>query len=227
MGVGDALKSVRIPTTKDIIGGYKESKNSVSRINVNLINVRFYPTNSPFFYPTKGELYHFTQVTVLKIEVPEKLGFIVQDNSIFFDKSTKEEWVDCRQDYPLTLAVNDQLADIIKNAIKTFPDTTEWYIPASINKIPVKNVIIHRDTLALKEQKEDLLKQNVSKNIVEWMDNIPADITVTPRFLYDFMDVQVIGSLKNEENKFNWAVFIMGGLSFSLLTVMFMLYIGW
>jgi hypothetical protein len=225
-GVGGAIQNIHLPGKKEMIGGYREAKNSVTRININSINVRFFPSNSPFFIPTKGELYHFTTVTLMKVEVPEKLGFIVQDDSIFFDKITKEEWVDCRQDYPLTFACGKQLADILTEAMKALPDVTEWYIPASINKIPVQNIIVENNLQLIPEQKDTLGKAGVDRSILEWMDKIPAKVTITPKFLYDFMDIQVVGSLKNEENKFQWGTFIMGGLFFSLISVFFMLYIG-
>lgn len=226
MGIGESIGNIRVPTPKDIMAGYKDAKLSMQRVNVNTINVRFYPTNSPFFHPTKGELYHFTTVSLLKIEVPEKMAFIIQDDSVFFDKTTKEEWVDCRQDYPITLSADKQLIELIEEAKKVFPDVIEWYIPASINRIPVKNVIVKNDKHRIKEDKKDLIDKGISKNVCEWMDDIPSEITITPRFLYDFMDIQVIGSLKDEASKFNWAVFIMGGMAFSLVTMAFMLYIG-
>ncbi len=226
MGLADNVRAIELPNPKQIIGGYKEAKMAVKRIDVNTINVRFFPANSPFFVPTKGELYHFTTVTLLKIDVPEKLGFIIQDDSIFFDKTTKEEWVDARQDYPLTLSVNRQLGALLINAIQQFPDVLNWYIPSAINKIPVKNIVIRRDMKAIADSKTELEKVGISRNLVEWIDQIPVEVTITPKFLYDYVDIQVIGSLKNEEGKFNWVIFIMGGLFFSLLTMAFMLYIG-
>lgn len=226
MGFLDNIKAVQVPSPKQVMGAYKDVKMSVKRIDVNTINVRFYPKNSPFFYPTKGELYHFGIVTVLKIEVPEKLGWIVEDDSVLFDKTTKEEWIECRPDYPLTLSANKQLVELLKAAIKKFPDIEEWYIPSAISRIPVKNVIINRDLNALSETKELAEKVAQSANIVEWLDKLPATITVTPKFLYDYMDIVVIGSLKDEANNFSWTAFIMGGLMFGLLIMGFMVYIG-
>lgn len=224
MGITEGA-STSIPGTKAIVQGYREIRNDVKRINVNQVNVRFYPSNSPTFFETKGELFHYTDITVLKIEVPDKLAFIVQDDSIMFNKATKEEWVDCRQDYPMTLAVNKQLRQALKDAMIQFPDITEWYVPSSINKIPVKNIIINYDDEKQIAEEKAALTGVISQNIVAWMDKIESSVKLTPKFLYDYADVLVIGSLKEEASGFNWSVFIMGGLCFSLVVVMLMLYV--
>ncbi len=226
MSFGQQVRGIELPNPKKVLEGYKDIKTSMQRVDVNVINVRFYYPNSPMYKNTKGMLYHFTTCTLLKIDVPEKLGWLIQDNSIYFDKDTKEEWVEARPDYPLTLNVNRDLGTLLKNAVQQFPDVLTWYLPSSINQIPVKNVIIYNDPIKRQEQKDDLEKSGVARNLIEWMDEIPAEVTITPKFLYDFMDIQVVNSLKDEEGKFNWVIFIMGGLFFSLISILFMMYIG-
>jgi len=222
MSIADNIRAVEAPSPKQLIGAYKDAKQAVRRVDVNSINVRFYPANSPFYSNTKGELYHFGIVTILKIEVPDKLAWIIEDDSILYDKATKEEWVEARPDYPLTLSANKHFATLLEDAMKAFPDVVSWYIPAAINRIPVRNIIVSHDTNKLKA----VATTEETRNIVEWLTQIPANTTITPKFLYDYMDLVIVGSLKDDANKMNWTAFILGGCMVGLLVMGFMTYIG-
>lgn len=235
--IGNAIRSVKLPSTKQVLDTYQDSRVSVKKIELNTINVRFYPKNSPFFYETKGMLHHFTSVILMTIEVPEKLGWIIQDDSISYNKLTKEEWVEARQDYPITMSMNRQLTRALKEGIKEFPDVPYWYIPASINKIPVKNIIVNFDKLKKDgtcdiETGQGCIEKKVGdvyipQSMIDWIDSLPGEVNITTKFLYDIMDIKIIeGLLQGDDQKGGLVFFIMGGLVFSLITIMFMLYIG-
>lgn len=227
MGITSTIRSVKLPTQGQVVQTYKDAKTAIKRIEVNSINVRFYPKNSPFFYETKGTLHHFTSIILGTIELPEKLGFIVQDDSITFNKATKEEWLEVRQDYPLSLAVNRQLTTALTEAIRQFPDVPGWYIPTSINQIPVKNIIVDFNKDTKNSETIDLRKAGAPQSMVDWIDSLPGEVHITPKFLYDIMDIKIIeGLLQGDEQKGGIVFFVMGGLVFSLITMAFMLYIG-
>jgi len=222
----DNVRAVQLPSPKQVLGSYKEAKQAVQRIDLNIINVRFWPKNSPFFQDTKGTIYHFTKVSLLTIGVPEKLGWIIQDDSISFSKNTKEEWVECRQDYPLTMSVNGRLKDAIIEAIKQFPDVENWYIPTSINKIPVKNIVIKYNKEDDEEAKKELQKSGITRSLVDWIDNLPTEIEITTKFLYDFMDVKIFEGLHEEQTKGGLILVFMGFLMGAITVMGFMTYIG-
>lgn len=226
MGFLDHVRAVQLPSPKQVLGSYKEAKTAVQRIDINTINVRFFPKNSPFFHATKGTLHHFTKVTLGTIEVPDKLGFIIQDDSIFFDKATKEEWVDIRQDYPITLSVNNGLANAIVEAIIQFPNIEEWYLPSSINKIPVKNIVIRHNKKDDQIAKNELQKSSATRSLVDWIDNLPTEVEITTKFLYDFMDIKIFEGLHEEATKGGLILVFMGFLMGALVSMGFMTYIG-
>lgn len=226
MGVLDHIRAVQFPNHKQILTSYKEAKNTIKQIDINTVNVRFWPKNSPYFVNTKGTLFHYTNVTLLKIELPEKLGWIVQDDSIAFDKATKEEWVECRQDYPLTLSVNNLIANAIKEAIKEHRDVKEWYIPASINKLPVKNIIVHHSKANDEIVKTELIKSGAPQSILQIINSLPTDVEVTTKFLYDYADVRIMESMKEETTKGGLILVFMGVLMGALMSGAFFVYIG-
>jgi hypothetical protein len=226
MGIADNVRAIQLPSPKQILGSYKEAKQTVQRIDTNTINVRFWPKNSPFFHDTKGNVFHFTKVSLLKIEVPEQLGWIIQDDSISFSKNTKEEWVECRQDYPLTLSVNARLKDAIIEAMRQFPEIENWYIPTSINKIPVKNIIIKYSKDIDEEAQKEINKVGVSRSLTEWINNLPTEIEITAKFLYDFADIQIFQSMKEDKTRGGMVLIFMGFLMGAIVSMGFITYLG-
>lgn len=229
MGITDHIRAVKVPKPKEVYASLKDAKADIKRININTINVWFYPKNSPFFIPTKAILYHYTNITLGVIDQPERLGFLVMDDSIVFDKTNKEEWVVLRQDYPLSLSVNRRLESEINDARKQFPDIKEWYLPTSINKIPVKQIILkysNDDNEKLKKDIKDIGDSSISKSLIDWIDHLPTEIEVTGSFLLNMVDLDIFKGMHKTKGEGGIVYFLLGGLSFSIVILLFMAYIG-
>ncbi len=225
-GITAALKVLEMPSKDAMIEAYKDAKNDIKRIDVNSINVRFYEKNSPFFYPTRGVLYHVGIASLVTIQVPHKLGWILMDDSIEIDKITKETWISCRQDYPLTLSANRQVANAVIEAMALHPDIQEWFIPTSLGRMPVKQIIIKRN-----KRSDASVKDAVStlpggaRNLIEMIDAMPSDINVTTQLLYDIPDMKLAEGLNDTKPKGQFMTFIFGGVFFSFFALLMFLYL--
>lgn len=231
-GVLAHIRAIKIPDKETIVASYRDARSGIQKVRVNTINVRFYETGSSEYVPTKGLVYHFSIASILKIEVPEALGWILLDDSIETDRVTHERWVGCRQDYICTLNANRRIADSLTEAMVQFPEIPEdsWYLAGSIRGLPVKQVIIKRNKLADKVVKDaiskELPKNDLTKSLVDMIDGMSSEVNITTRLLHDIPDMVLVQGLNEQEVKGGFILVIVGVLIGALSAMAFMIYAG-
>lgn len=219
--IREKIGDINVPEIGDLSKTVKNAKAVIKQVQVNTINVRVMPKNSPFFVTTVGILHHYGDVTLGTVSIPSKMGFIVTDQSIIYDKDTKEEWIDIRQDHAVALSVPNYLNEFIQRAFEEFPDVEEWYIPCTINQVPVKGIILNHA-----QEQPKISVEGVPRSMVDWLDSIPMNVAITTRFLYDFTDQNIIQSmLPAEGSNGNVVTGLLGFLIGSVVTMIFMIFI--
>jgi len=122
--------------------------------------------------------------------------------------------------------VNARLKDAIIEAMRQFPEIENWYIPTSINKIPVKNIIIKYSKDIDEEAQKEINKVGVSRSLTEWINNLPTEIEITAKFLYDFADIQIFQSMKEDKTRGGMVLIFMGFLMGAIVSMGFITYLG-
>lgn len=219
----DNIKGIKMPSSTETINSVKDARIQIQNQNINRINVRFYRKNSPFYIETMAELKVYGDITIGIIKTPDKYGFILLDKGIEINQKTKDEWVNIRQDYPCSLNVNESLLSQIDEAKKQNPDCKAWYLPNSINSIPVQEIIMQHNQDV---DPIDIIASGVPKSLVNMIDTMPSTIKITGSWISDFVDIKLLEGLHKAQSDGNFVLILMGFLMGAAATALFALYIG-
>ncbi len=213
MGIFDIFKKIETPDTKAVITEAKKLKLEFKKTDVNTIPVRYFFKNSPYFKETIATLYRMTNFTVGIMDIPEPLGFIVADDTIYFDKDTKKEVIHIKEGYPFSINLESELnrEAVIKiksefDAFKEFnPKVKEYIVPLMINQIPLKAVRVKLG--------------NILPGFSDEMD-------ITQKFIQQIFFVKILQKVNKEKIQGSFMLVLMGflaGALFALAATMFFL----
>lgn len=85
MNLTTKIKSVQFPNIVDVLSSGKNAKNKINNMNVNKINVHFYYADNRFKTTVEGTIKHESEIPIVYIEYPEKLAFIIPENTLVYD----------------------------------------------------------------------------------------------------------------------------------------------
>jgi hypothetical protein len=143
-GFFNFFKHIETPNSKDVASEAKSLKVQMKKANVNTIPVRYFFKNTPYFMDTIATLYRTTNFTIGMMEIPEPLGFILADDSIFFNKVDKKEIIHVKEGYPFSINLSAELSREFDDFKKAHPEVpgTAYTVPLMINQIPMKIIRI-------------------------------------------------------------------------------------
>lgn len=136
----DWLKKVETPDVKELGEETKKIRTELRKVDVNTIKVEYFLRNSPYYIETTARLYRLTNHTLGIMEEPNDLGFIMADDSIYYNKATKREKVHVKEGYPFSLKLDNELTRELDAFKKEHPKVKEYLVPVMINQIPVQAV---------------------------------------------------------------------------------------
>lgn len=196
MGFFDGIEKIKLPNIGNLIHEGKDIKTQIKKIDINGINVRYWNKDCTYYTPTKGIIYRYTNVSLVIMKIPEKLGVIIIDNTIHFNKFTKEEELDVIEGFGFTVDLSHQpilekelseLKTII--AKKEIKDIKNYTIPAMINKIPVPIVRVN-------------LNQNLG--------TLPDYVAISQKFLYEISMVKILQKVNKQKHEGLFIVLVLG-----------------
>jgi hypothetical protein len=154
MGIMNAIKQFRVPTTKEIVETPSRIRNETKKVETNSINVRFFNNDFSECIPSIGIISRKTSIPIVHFDHPEKLGCILLDNCTYFDHATNKKTIDICESYifgldkdiELDLDLTKEYYNDIKlglldkdsDRIKKLHSKTGrgYYIPVLLNNIP-------------------------------------------------------------------------------------------
>jgi hypothetical protein len=195
MGVFDIFNKLKTPDTKSIAGEAKQLKTQFRRADNNTIDVRYFFKNTPYFIPTVATLYRTTNFTIGIIEIPEGLGFILADDSIYFDKVSKKEVVHVKEGYPFSLNLSSELTRELDDFKKEHGQIKEYTIPIMINQIPTKAIRI---------------------KLGQSLPGFPDEMEVTQKVIYQLGFAKILQKINKEKIQGAFMLVVMGFLAGAL-----------
>lgn len=198
MGLGDILKGfgkVETPDVKGMSGEAQKIRVEFKKTDVNTLPVRYFYKNSPYFIDTIATLHRTTNFTIGILEIPEALGFILAENSIYFDKNTKKEIVHVKEGYPFSLVLTTELNGELETFKLEHPEVKEYVVPIMINQIP-----LHAIRVKLHHQ----------------LPGFPDAVDITQKFIYQISFVKIMDKVNKEKVKGAFVLVLMGFLAGAL-----------
>lgn len=195
MGLLDIFKKVETPDVKGMSGEAQKLRVEFKKTDVNTLPVRYFYKNSPYFIDTIATLYRTTNFTVGILEIPESLGFILSDNSIYFDKNTKREIVHVKEGYPFSIVLTTELNGELNEFKLLHPEVKEYVVPIMINQIPLNAIRI---------------------KLHHQLPGFPNEVDVTQKFIYQIGFVKIMDKVNKEKVKGAFVLVLMGFLAGAL-----------
>ena len=147
MSLTNKIKTLEFPNVEDIFKSGKKVKNKMAGMDTNEINVHFYYADNRFKNTIKGTIKHECEIPIVYLEYPEKLAFIIPENTLVYDVKLQCFEISVNEKY--THAVQ------IKNNIENKDDYKEYILPVIPDKYEYE--IIKVEGIKDKDTKEDIV----------------------------------------------------------------------
>lgn len=125
------IQNLEIPNIKEILNATKTVKGNTDTLHMNDVNVNFYFADGRFKTTVKGTKSHISGVPVVYIEHPNKLAFIILDNSLVFDVSTNCFELIVNEKFSHTVNINDLNSLDINNKLKKLLENVTFIVPTN------------------------------------------------------------------------------------------------
>ena len=180
MSFTSGIKKIKLPNFKNLFGVYKNAQEDIQKVNINKIGINYYDKTGVFCTKVYGELDHSTNIPIVYMNIPEKLGVIILDGSIYIDEKTHEKFINVIQDYPYSLVLNQELKKRENKDITNKKIEKSYIIPVMLNKIErqVKRIKLNEEL------------PDAENNLIE----------LSQRFIYQIGHVKVLERLDKKEN---------------------------
>ncbi len=131
MSLTNKIQSIQFPDFNDVIKSGKNTKNKLDNKNANTVNVHFYYSDNRFKTTVLGTIDHSSGMPIIYIEFPEKLAYLVPDNSLVYDMKNNMFEVSVNEKYTHTINVTNTQTNIklVKSYIAPhFPEGYEYQV---------------------------------------------------------------------------------------------------
>lgn len=129
MSISEQLSNMHLPDVQTLIKSSKAAKTKLDNVDLNIVNVNFFYADNRFKTSIKGEIIHITDLPICIIEYPEKLAYLVLDESLIYDVKNQcfEIYVNEKYTHALEIAPQTaELAEITKIIIPKIPKTFKY-----------------------------------------------------------------------------------------------------
>lgn len=134
------LNTVEIPNISDILKSGKKAKGQLENIKLNKVNVHFFHSDGRFKRTVEGTLSYITELPIVFIEYPNKLGYLVLEDSLIFDVTNQSFELFVNENYTHTISLKGLINDNIDEKIKSLIENTNFIIPISPSDVELKKV---------------------------------------------------------------------------------------
>jgi len=129
MSISEKLQNMNLPNIQSLMKSTKSAKEKLDNVDMNIVNVNFFYADNRFKTSIKGEILHITDMPICIIEYPEKLAYLVLDESLIYDVKNQcfEIYVNEKYTHALEIAEqNTDLPGITKIIIPKIPKTFKY-----------------------------------------------------------------------------------------------------
>jgi len=222
MSIMSAIRKVKLPKYKDVVGISKTVREESKKIDINTIDIIYHTSNFKSSIRTKGLIDRSTSLPIIYMSIPEALGILMIDDGIEIDLDTGKPYIQVVENYPFNIILNSELSSEMKSQfyndvankkigkenIKQFDNNGCGYlIPILINKIPYNIVRVN-------------LSSEMNNN-----DNIEY-ATITQKILTELGHVKLLQSTNESKNDGLVIIGIIFGLIGMFLGSMITLYVS-
>ena len=141
-GLND-LNKVEIPNISDILKSGKKAKGQFENIKLNKVNVHFFHSDGRFKRTVEGTLSYITELPIVFIEYPNKLGYLVLEDSLIFDVTNQSFELFVNENYTHTISLKTLVNIDMDKKIKELIENTNFVLPVSPTDFKLKKVKIN------------------------------------------------------------------------------------
>ena len=144
MSITSKLKTIEIPNFLDIMNSGKNAKNKINNMNVNKINVHFYYADNRFKTTVEGIIKHVSEIPIVYIDYPEKLAFLVPENTLVYDVKNETFEISVNEKYTHAIKIEDinLKKDVEKLIIPIIPENLNYNLVTIKDNVPDKKDIV-------------------------------------------------------------------------------------
>lgn len=113
MSISESIHNMKIPDMNQLIQGSKSAKNRIDNADMNTVKVNFCYADHRFKTTIMGEIIHTTDIPICIIEFPEKLAYLVLDESLVYDVKDKCFEIYVNEKYTHALELSKQDMDML------------------------------------------------------------------------------------------------------------------
>ena len=144
MSITSKLKTIEMPNFLDIMNSGKNVKNKINNMNVNKINVHFYYADNRFKTTVEGIIKHVSEIPIVYIDYPEKLAFLVPENTLVYDVKNETFEISVNEKYTHAIKIEDinLKKDVEKLIIPIIPENLNYNLVTIKGNLPDKKDIV-------------------------------------------------------------------------------------
>ena len=144
MSITSKLKTIEMPNFLDIMNSGKNAKNKINNMNVNKINVHFYYADNRFKTTVEGIIKHVSEIPIVYIDYPEKLAFLVPENTLVYDVKNETFEISVNEKYTHAIKIEDfnLKKEVEKLIIPIIPENLNYNLVTIKGNLPDKKDIV-------------------------------------------------------------------------------------
>ena len=139
----DTLNNIEIPNISEILKSGKKVKGQMDNMELNKVNVHFLYSDGRFKRTVEGTIMHISEIPIVFIEYPAKLGFLVLHDTLIFDVTNKCFELIVNENYTHTVNINDLKTVDMNEKVKDMIEKTNFIIPISPTQFKFKEVNVN------------------------------------------------------------------------------------
>ena len=143
MNTLDTLNKVEIPNVADILKSAKKTKEQMNNMELNKVNVHFLYSDGRFKRTVEGTIMHISEIPIVFIEYPSKLGFLVLHDTLIFDVTNKCFELIVNENYTHSVNINDLKTVDMNEKVKDMIEKSNFIIPISPTQFKFKEVNVN------------------------------------------------------------------------------------
>lgn len=130
MSFQNKIKNIEFPNISTLIKSSKNVKSKVSNMNINKINIHFYYADNRFKTTIEGTITHDSEIPIVYIDYPEKLAFLIPDNTLTYDLKNEcfEISVNEKYTHAVEIKANISKKEVEKYIIPIIPENYNYKV---------------------------------------------------------------------------------------------------
>lgn len=124
------IKDFEFPAIADVLQSGKNAKNKMSNMNINKVMVHFYYADNRFKTTSEGTITHESEVPIVYLEYPEKLAFLVPENTLVYDVKNQCFEISVNEKYTHSIEIKNNIDtnEVKKLLLPVFPDYLKYQV---------------------------------------------------------------------------------------------------